>query len=345
VEKVGLCYHYGDDKHLSISRIKCGKKRFYYRYASGRKVNSKRVLNRIKGLAVPPNWQDTKISKDSKASIQAIGIDEKGRKQYIYHQRWHEHQQAVKFSRLLEFGKQLPQFRQRCLELVEKEAWNYERACALVCLLLDYTGARVGNVQYSKQNNTFGLTTLRRKHLQNFCEDGVALSYIGKHGKTRNLSIDDPELAKLICESAQQQGYSLFRYKDESSRWHDITSEDVNAFIHDNMSEDFSCKDFRTWAASRFALMCLGDTYREIQESTNKKWQSTLSKRVAAEIGNTPSVCRQYYIHPKLLCLDDAPQQLQDTLSKIDSFSLDAEYNLEVLSPVEKVLMDIVSPQ
>ena len=173
----------------------------------------------------------------------------------------------------------------------------------------------------------------------------MALSYIGKHGKTRNLSIDDPELAKLICESAQQQGYSLFRYEDESSRWHDITSEDVNAFVHDNMSEDFSCKDFRTWAASRFALMCLGDTYREIQESSNKKWQSTLGKRVAAEIGNMPSVCRQYYIHSKLLCLDDAPQQLQDTLSKIDAFYLDAEYNLEALSPVEKVLMDIISPQ
>ena len=146
----GFCNVYSDDSHLTIRRIHCGNKRFYYRYSSGKKVTGERVIKRIRKLVVPPNWRDTVISRDSKASVQAVGYDEKGRKQYIYHDKWHEQQQVEKFERLVAFGRALPEFREYCLSAISQPSWTLERACALVCLLLDYTGARVGNTQYSK---------------------------------------------------------------------------------------------------------------------------------------------------------------------------------------------------
>ena len=339
------CNVYSDDSHLSIRRIACGDKRFYYRYASGKKVTGERVLKRIKKLVIPPNWRDTFISRDSKASVQAVGYDEKGRKQYIYHNKWHEQQQVEKFERLVAFGNALPEFREHCLSLISQPTWTQERACALVCLLLDYTGARVGNAQYSKENNTYGLTTLRRKHVQAQCDDSVELAYIGKHGKPRTLKVNDPELASLVCDCAQQQGYCLFRYQDENKQWHDVTSEDVNAFIHKELSEQFSCKDFRTWASSRFALTNLPSVYEQIANSRTKKWESTLSKCVAAELGNTPTVCRKYYIHPKLFTVKNDEKACEKLINRVRSLHSEDCTQLTHLLPVEKLLLDVISSE
>ncbi|MBR9897238.1 MAG: DNA topoisomerase IB [Gammaproteobacteria bacterium] len=339
----GYCNVHEDDSHLSIKRIACGNKRFYYRYASGKKVTGQRVINRIKKLVIPPNWRDTFISRDSKASVQAIGYDEKGRKQYIYHEKWHEQQQVQKFERLIAFGNALPAFREHCISLISQSSWTLERACALVCLLLDYTGARVGNTQYSKENNTYGLTTLRRKHVQAQCDDSVELAYIGKHGKPRTLKVNDPELASLICDCAQQQGYCLFRYQDHRKQWHDVTSEDVNAFIHEKLSEQFSCKDFRTWASSRFALTVMPNVYERVASSKTKKWESTLSKTVSAELGNTPAVCRKYYIHPKLFVIKNQGEAFEKTLNRVRSLAGEDCTHITHLLPVEKLLLDVIS--
>lgn len=341
----GYCNVYSDDSHLSIKRIACGNKRFYYRYASGKKVVGERVLKRIKSLVIPPNWRNTLISRDSKASIQAVGYDEKGRKQYIYHVKWHEQQQVEKFERLLAFGIAVPKFREHCLSLISQPSWTLEKACALVCLLLDYTGARVGNAQYSKENDTYGLTTLRRKHVQLQCDDSVELSYTGKHGKPRTLKVNDPELASLIGDCAQQQGYCLFRYQDSDKHWHDVTSEDVNAFIHKELSEQFSCKDFRTWASSRFALTNLPRVYDQVNTSRTKKWESTLSKVVAAELGNTPTVCRKYYIHPKLFTVQNDKKACEKLINRVRSIHNEDCTSLTQLLPVEKLLLDVISPQ
>jgi len=339
----GYCNVYSDDRHLSIRRVACGNKRFYYRYASGRKVSGKRVLKRIKKLVIPPNWRDTFVSRDSKASVQATGYDEKGRKQYIYHEKWHEQQQIVKFDRLVEFGNALPMFREHCLTLVEQPSWTLERACALVCLLLDYTGARVGNSQYSKENNTYGLTTLRRKHIQAQCDDSVELAYVGKHGKPRTLKVNDPELASLVCDCAQQQGYCLFRYQSSDQQWHDVSSEDVNAFIHRELGEQFSCKDFRTWASSRFALTAMPAVFEQTANSKTKKWESTLSKTVSKELGNTPAVCRKYYIHPKLFTVHDDPHMLQKLLKQVNALYNENCNQLAHLLPIEKLLLNVIS--
>ena len=341
----GYCNVYSDDSHLTIRRIPCGNKRFYYRYSSGKKVTGERVIKRIKKLVIPPNWQNTFISRDSKASIQAVGYDEKGRKQYIYHDKWHEQQQVEKFERLLAFGQALSEFREHCFSLISQPSWTQERACALVCLLLAYTGARVGNAQYSKENETYGLTTLRRKHVQLQCEDSVELAYTGKHGKPRTLKVNDPELASLICDCAQQQGYCLFRYQDKRKHWHDVTSEDVNEFIHKELSEQFSCKDFRTWASSRFALTNLPQVYDQVNSSKTKKWESTLSKVVAAELGNTPIVCRKYYIHPKLFTVQNDKKACEKLISKVRLLNNEDCTQLTNLLPVEKLLLDVISAE
>jgi DNA topoisomerase-1 len=344
-EKVGKCSHYLDDAHLSIRRKKVSAKRFFYFYSSGRKVTGKRVLNRILSLAVPPNWQETRISKDSKASVQAVGYDEKGRKQYIYHRQWHEYQQKVKFARLNEFGNALPAFREYCYSMLVLPEWTIERACSLVCLLLDYTGARVGNAQYSKTNQTFGITTLRRKHIDAECDDYITLSYRGKHSKERNLHIDDPKLVLHIRDSAQQQGYCLFRYKQRDGSWHNVTSEDVNAFIHKNMGRNFSCKDFRTWAASRFALLCLDTVNHAVKQVKSRNWQSTLSKNVAKELGNTAAVCRKYYIHPKLLYLEHSPDLCKKLCADVSALISKKYSRGKQLSALEKILLNIISSE
>ena len=341
----GYCNVYSDDSHLTIKRIPCGNKRFYYRYSSGKKVTGERVIKRIKKLVIPPNWQNTFISRDTKASIQAVGYDEKGRKQYIYHDKWHEQQQVEKFERLLAFGQALSEFREHCLSLISQPSWTQERACALVCLLLDYTGARVGNAQYSKENDTYGLTTLRRKHMQMQHDDSVELAYTGKHGKPRTLKVNDPELASLICDCAQQQGYCLFRYQDNNRNWHDLTSEDVNEFIHRELSEQFSCKDFRTWASSRFALTNLPQVYDQVNSSRTKKWESTLSKVVASELGNTPAVCRKYYIHPKLFTVQSDKKACEKLINKVRLLNNEDCTQLTQLLPVEKLLLDVISAE
>ena len=341
----GFCNVYSDDSHLTIRRIHCGNKRFYYRYSSGKKVTGERVIKRIRKLVVPPNWRDTVISRDSKASVQAVGYDEKGRKQYIYHDKWHEQQQVEKFERLVAFGRALPEFREYCLSAISQPSWTLERACALVCLLLDYTGARVGNTQYSKENNTYGLTTLRRKHVQLQCDDSVELAHVGKHGKPRTLKVNDPELAMLVCDCAQQQGYCLFRYQDTSKHWHDVTSEDVNAFIHKKLGEAYSCKDFRTWASSRFALINLPYVFDEVNRSKTKKWVSTLSKVVAAELGNTPSVCRKYYIHPKLFAVQKDDKACKKLIDHVRSLNDEDCRQVAHLMPIEKLLLDVISAE
>jgi len=334
-----------DEMDLTIKRYRCGKSGFYYKYASGRKVTSKRVLNRISRLVIPPNWQHVQINKVETARIQAVGVDAKERRQYLYHPKWHQQQQAKKFARLHEFGRAIKAFREACISLLSEEEWTQSRACALVCLLLDCTGVRIGNSQYCKENNTFGLTTLRRKHIKKACADSVTLNYVGKHKINRVVTVDDPQLAAWVQESAQAVGYSLFRYVDNNNEWHDVTSDDVNSFIHQYLGDGFSCKDFRTWAASRYALKCLPQVSRMLKENKQRKWQPTLSKCVAKMLGNTPKVCQEYYLHPKLyevLACHKTREKVEKKVTQVHE-QFCSEY--EQCIKLESLLMDIISSE
>lgn len=328
---------------LGITRKRAGRGFAYY-YESGNKITSERVLRRIKKLVIPPNWQAVQIARCPSADLQATGIDAKGRKQYLYHENWHRQRQQEKFNKLPAFGARLPEFRTQCWHWVEGSDWSLERSLALVCLLLDHTGLRAGNRQYTQQNQTYGLTTLRRKH---FVEDDdtVRLTFVGKHNKARDVSIDDPRLAELVSECAEARGYALFRYTDSQGRWHDIDSDDVNSFIHEHMGEQYSCKDFRTWAASRYALFSLPSLEQQMANNRRRKWPATLTRHVAAMLGNTPSVCRQYYLHPKLYEGVESENKRGRLLQLVRNSITEDTLNDHTIAATEKLLAQVISSE
>lgn len=329
-----------EKSELNIVRQRRGKG-FSYCYESGRQLQDKRKLNRIRKMVIPPNWRDVHIAGDASAPLQATGIDAKGRKQYIYHDNWHKQRQQEKFSKLSDFADALPEFRQFCWRAVDTKGWSREKSLALVCLMLDHTGLRAGNKVYSQQNSTFGLTTLRRQHLE---KEGkaVSLSFTGKHGKERHVDISDPKLASLVCDSAQAQGYAIFRYTGDDGRWQDVDSGDVNAFIHSRLGDDFSCKDFRTWGASRFGLLSLPDVENLYLQNQRRRWDTTFVKHIASMLGNTPSVCRQYYIHPKLISLCEEEENRQQTLMEIEGILEKNKPGNKLTSAIEQRLAQII---
>lgn len=290
------------EQDLHILRLRCGKG-FQYTI-HGRKLAAGKV-QRIRALAIPPMWDEVLIATRGNCHIQAVGRDAKGRKQYIYHDEWHLAQQHRKFERLAHFAQQLPAMRKHCRALLRKKAWTQDKVLALLVLILDETGIRIGNKQYLQQNHTYGLTTLCRKHLE-VHGHSVGFHFRGKSGKELQVEIDDPALAALIRKSAQLPGQALFRYQDEDGSWQDIDSDDVNAFIREHMGEEFSCKDFRTWVGTRLVLEVYPQALEEQRKNPRKKLLNLLVGMIAEELGNTVSVCRSYYIHPVLLELAEA---------------------------------------
>jgi DNA topoisomerase-1 len=323
------------EKDLHILRLRCGKG-FQYT-VHGRKLAADK-LQRIRELAIPPLWDDVLIATRANCHIQAVGRDAKGRKQYIYHEAWHLAQQQKKFERLAHFAQELPAMRKKCRSLLRKKAWTKDKVLALVTLILDETGIRIGNKQYLQQNHTYGLTTLCRKHLEVHGRT-VGLHFRGKSGKQLQVDIDDPALATLVRKSAQLPGQALFRYQDEEGTWQDIDSDDVNTFIRELMGEEFSCKDFRTWVGTRLVLEIYPRALEERQRQPKKKLLNLLVARIAEELGNTVPVCRSYYIHPLLLELAEAGKLPVLSAAALKSHQGAAGPGL---SKVEKATLDVL---
>ncbi len=286
------------DQHLNLVRHRRGKNVNYA--CRGRKVATAATLKRIRTLAIPPMWEDVLIAAKDNCHIQAIGRDQRGRKQYIYHEQWHLRQQQKKFERLTEFAQKLPQMRRLCLSLVRKKKWSKEKALALLVLILDETGIRIGNKQYLQANQSYGLTTLSRKHLEVHGRT-VSFHFKGKSGQEQQVDIDDAALSALIKKSAQLPGHSIFRYQNDDGSWQDVNSDDVNEFIHATIGDEFSCKDFRTWVGTRLVLELYPQVLQQSGDKPRKKLVNLLVKAIADELGNTVAVCRSYYIHPTLL--------------------------------------------
>jgi DNA topoisomerase-1 len=324
------------DQHLNISRLRCGRG---FRYSMGRrKVSAPQTLHRIRTLAIPPMWQEVQIAVRPDCHIQAVGRDAKGRKQYIYHDEWHLTQQQKKFERLAHFAQQLPQMRKVCRALLRKRQWTKEKVLALMVLILDETGIRIGNKQYLQQNQTYGLTTLCRKHLDVHGK-GVSFHFTGKSSKELEVNIDDPVLAALVCKSASLPGHTIFRYQQDDGSWQDIDSDDVNTFIRTHMGEEFSCKDFRTWVGTRLVIEVYPLALEEQRQNPRKKMLNLLVARIANELGNTVSVCRSYYIHPLLLELAEAGK-----LPVLSDAALRSHHGASGpgLSKVEKATLDVL---
>ena len=288
-----------DDESMSIYKKETSKE-IQYVDEQGKKITSKKLLARFKELVIPPMWSNVQICKWPDGHIQAIGRDLKGRKQYIYHSDWEKKRQAKKFAKMKKFGKKLAKFRKQLYNDVAAKKWTKKKILSLIVLILDETGIRIGNQQYVKKNATYGLTTLRRKHMT-VNKDSIIFQYSGKSNKDRIVEIEDQNLHQLIKNAADLPGYEIFRYKVNSKKYKSIDSDDVNAYIQKYMGDEHSSKDFRTWVASRLAVELYPLAEKEIKASSKKKFSNILVRMVADELGNTPEVCKSYYVHPKIL--------------------------------------------
>ena len=271
---------------------------FKYYYPDGRPVRDRALVKRINALAIPPAYTDVWICPDPRGHIQATGRDARGRKQYRYHPDWDHVRNATKYERMLSFGRALPKLRKRVDHLM-KRGTPRERVLAAIVKLLEHTLIRVGNEEYARENKSYGLTTLQNRHCKVTGKE-ILFGFRGKGGIEHNITVIDSELAKIVRECKALPGRDLFQYRDEEGKVHSISSADVNEFLREISGEDFTAKDFRTWAGSVYALTELrklnGATGRE-----EKKGVTEIIKAVAQKLGNTPAVCKKSYIHPSLL--------------------------------------------
>lgn len=299
-----------------IIRRRCGRG-FRYVLSSGSVVRSPALRNRIAELVIPPAWTEVWICPDADGHIQAVGRDELGRKQYIYHPKWHELSTATKFERMLLMPEALPRIRARVREDLTGVRLSRERVIAAVVRVLDKAHIRVGNEQYVKERDTRGATTLTSQHVQ-VDHFTVTLDFPGKSGKRSEVAFTDRKVAKVIRQCEEIEGHYLFSYLDESGQQVQATSSDVNAYLREVAGQPITAKDFRTWWGSVTALDALAQLDDcELSTTARKKALVGAVRQAASLLGNTLSVCRKSYIHPKILssfeegCLAAALKQCQ----------------------------------
>jgi len=277
------------------------------------KLTNEADLERIENLVIPPAWKDVWISPKNNSYLQATGIDEKGRKQYLYHEKWSAHSQKLKYDDLLKFGLYLPKLRRRYQQDLNQRTWNRKKVLALATALMDELYLRVGNRHYTTTNHTHGLTTLRRKHLKE-SNGKLFIEFIGKSGKKRSLTLTDKRLIRLLANCSQLPGYELFRY-EEDGKWHTLDSSSLNEYISEEAEEGeyYTAKYFRTWGANSLCIKYKQDAI-ELCKGTRKKPETTLIKMVAAEMGHTVAVCKSSYLHPDILTYCMSPNEAVNCL-------------------------------
>lgn len=296
-QEAGL--RYVTDTGPGIRRRRAGRG-FTYVGVDGNRITDRGQLERIRSLAIPPAWTDVWISPTRRGHIQATGRDGKGRKQYRYHPRWHEVRDEVKYGRMLAFAAALPTIRQRTEEDLRRQGLPREKVLAAVVRLLEKTMIRVGNEEYARDNESFGLTTLQDEHAD-VRSRRVIFRYKGKSGKEHETTLTDPRLARIVKRCQDLPGQELLQYLDEDGNVRDIDSSDVNAYLREITGEDFTAKDFRTWAGTVMACMALQEFEEFDSDAEAKRNVVAAVKRVAERLGNTPAVCRSSYIHPQIL--------------------------------------------
>jgi len=255
---------------------------------------------RIKKLAIPPAWTDVRLSPKKNSHILAVGYDAKGRKQYIYHPLWTAHNQQNKFDSLKKFAEILPTLRETVAVHMRQHDLNRERILATVVWLLEHTFIRIGNKTYAKENQSYGLTTMRTKHVD-VRGQKVSFRFKGKSHVYHELDISHPRIAATIKQCIELPGYQLFKYLDEDDYWWPIDSADVNNYLKQVTGESLSAKDFRTWGGTTLAGHKFYQQSQFKSELPPEKIVSQVVQEVAEHLGNTPAVCRQYYIHPKVI--------------------------------------------
>jgi DNA topoisomerase-1 len=321
-ESAGL--RYVSDARPGISRRKSGKG-FTYTRADGSKVSEAAVLRSIKALAIPPAWTDVWICPAADGHIQATGRDAKGRKQYCYHSRFREVQESTKYEHVVEFAEALPGIRDKVRQHLALRGLPRKKVLATVVHLLETTLIRVGNDDYAKQNNSYGLTTLKNRHVA-VNGNEVRFRFTGKSGKQWSLRVKDRRVAKIIRACQELPGQELLQYIDEEGNTQDVTSSDVNAYLKEIAGKDITAKDFRTWAGTVLTAIALSEMASFDSAAQAKRNLRTAIGKVAGRLGNTPTICRKCYVHPEVV-----------------SSYMDGNLLLEIKSQVEGELRDALA--
>lgn len=294
---VGLRYSLKADKGYYRKRKDHG---FSYVNEEGKTIKDKDTLERIKKLVIPPAWEDVWISPFDNGHLQVTGTDTKGRKQYRYHPYWNKIRNQSKFFKLRRFANALPIIRQQVEKDLNRKGLPYEKVVALVVKLIEMTNIRIGNDAYKKLYGSFGLTTLRDKHVK-FDGAVVWFEFVGKKGIKHKIKLQSRKMANLVKKCKDIPGQELFQYYDDNNQRHTIGSGDINSYIKEITGEDFTAKDFRAWSGSINALCAFLDIGEFTSETDCKHKIINVLDSVAQKLGNTRTVCKKYYVHPTVI--------------------------------------------
>ncbi len=283
-----------------IRRLGSKEQGFFYRYPEGYMVREERVLTRIDNLKVPPAWRDARIARAPSAKVQAVGYDSAERLQYLYSQRYRDKKEREKFDRILRFADTLPQMRKTTSEHLRHERLDREKVLAAMIRLINAAYFRVGDERYARQNKTYGIATLRRKHLA-IDGDSMVFEYRGKWGQMQRKCVADAQLREIVEECASLPGYEIFKYYDETGHLKDVKARDLSVYIKEVMGEEFSPKDFRTWAGTLIAALKLAELGASEDEKMVKKNVLQAIDAVAERLGNTRDIARSSYVSPRII--------------------------------------------
>jgi DNA topoisomerase I len=307
----------------------------------GNYVKEDALKERFDNLVIPPAWTDVWICVDDQGHLQATGRDDAGRKQYIYHPRWEEVRNQAKFSRLVAFAGVLPQIRAQVDRDMRRRDMPREKVLAIVVRLLEETRIRVGNLQYTQRNGTYGLTTMENAHIE-INGSRLSFSFVGKSGKEHNVDLRDRRLARHLKQCQEFPGQELFQYLDDEGRRRTVDSGDVNDYLRDITGQNFTAKDFRTWAGTVLVLDELYQRGEAEDEKTAEQQIVDAVKTVAEALGNTPAVCRAYYIHPAILSAYSSGELFA---AVADAAARAVTDNTHALSPDEEATLTLITAQ
>ncbi|MGN6389431.1 MAG: DNA topoisomerase IB [Burkholderiaceae bacterium] len=310
---------YVTDDKPGIRRISASDG-YLYTGPNGEPVDTPDILARIKSLAIPPAWTDVWICMKENGHLQATGRDARGRKQYRYHPRWRAVRDENKYDRMAHFAQALPLIRSRVEHDMGLPGMPREKVLATVVHLLEVTMMRVGNEEYARQNRSYGLTTLRDRHVQ-IDQGTLQFRFRGKSGVKHSIRVADRRLARIVRQMRDLPGQTLFQYVDDDGALHPIDSSDVNGYLREIAGQDYTAKDFRTWAGTMLAALALREAETFESEAQAKRIVSVAVGAVAERLGNTPAVCRKCYIHPVVLDAyrDGSIAMLAQTAMAIDA--------------------------
>jgi len=334
-ELAGL--RYTTDHGPGLRREASGQGEFRYFTAKGAEIQDATTLARIHGFVIPPAWTDVWIAPDPTFHLQVTGHDVAGRKQYRYHPAWDAARSLTKFSRLLAFGKKLGPLRRQLHQDLDRPGLDRDKVVALVLMLMDQSFIRIGNEEYAKKNQSYGLSTLLDKHVKIQGAD-LRFSFVGKKGVPHDVTVHDQKLARLVRKCKEIPGQHLFQFYSADGHRHPLESGHVNDYLHQHTGLALSAKDFRTWGGTVKMVGCLEAVLHAEPELAPEKVIKKAVKEVAANLGNTPTVCSKYYIHPQVVALFKSGK-LVEYLRRHDADPADKDE----LSPTEHLVLEMLA--